>query len=175
MFVNFYSFWSWCFWLRNHVLSFFSYFVLINYLSNGTINVVYSSFSWSSIFFSKSYLNNSEWIVETVVFKTLLSSLNRPVYPLDWPSNLSQPFLCIVTTACFISSNSSVPFSTSFVEYFFSKNGISANSSAPLAISFVDYFFSDNGAVTASSFLSPKNITNFINRRHDVLYLDVFK
>ena len=91
------------------------------------------------------------------IFKNLLSSLNHPIDPLDWTSNWSKPFLRMVTTACFIYINSSVPLSTSFVEDLFSINGISANSSVTLSTSFVYDFFSKNDVVTASYLLSPKN------------------
>ena len=40
----------------NMFVPFLKYFFLMDYLWHGTINVVYSSVSWSSIFFSKSYL-----------------------------------------------------------------------------------------------------------------------
>ena len=39
------------------------FFVLIDSLSNGKINVVYTYVSWYSILFSKRSLYNSEWIV----------------------------------------------------------------------------------------------------------------
>ena len=77
--------------------TFFSYMYLIDSLSNSTINVVHSSVSSSSIFFSKHYSYHSEFIVDFLYFKPTIK-LNHLVYYLDWPSNLSKPFLHIVTT-----------------------------------------------------------------------------
>ena len=71
--------------------------------------------------------------------KNSLSSLNHPVDPLDRPSKLSKSFLQIVTTASFIYSNSPLPLSTSFINDFFSNNGV----------------------VTTASFLSSKKLLTF--------------
>ena len=101
-FVHFYFFWYCCFWLSNNVWSFFCLDRLfIKRCNKRCIQLCFLIFNN----ISKRSLYHSGLVVENDVFFNALSILNHPVDNSDWPSNLSKPFLRIVTNAFFVSSN----------------------------------------------------------------------
>ena len=136
-FFRHYYFWCWWFWLINLVWSICYIFCLdilfIKWYNKRFIQFRVLTFNILFKHFIEFWMNFRKMCFNS------LSSLNHPLDPLDWISKLSKSFPRIVTTAYFISSNFPVPLSKSFV----------------------DNFFSENGVVTTDSFLSSKTLLTF--------------
>ena len=116
-----------------HLLCFLSWYIIYQTVQKSFYTIPFLDIKYP---FQKYLI---EFWINSRKFINPLSRLNYPVNTLDWSSNLYKSFLRIVTTDFFISSHSPIP----------------------LSISFVNDFFSDNGVVTTASFLSSKILLTF--------------